>query len=31
MDPITLKPRETEIWQRFPERKWLTVKNEMIE
>jgi hypothetical protein len=31
MEPITLKPREMEVWQRFPEKKWLTVKKEMME
>jgi hypothetical protein len=31
MEKITLKPREMEVWERFPGRKWVTVKKEMLE
>jgi hypothetical protein len=31
MEKITLKPREMEVWERFAQGKWVTVKEEMLE
>jgi hypothetical protein len=30
-EPMFLKPREYEIWERFPENEWVSVKKEMTE
>lgn len=31
VEPIMVKPMEVEVWERFPEKKWLTVKKAMTE
>jgi hypothetical protein len=30
-EPMFIKPREVELWERFPGNEWVVVKKEMIE